>query len=301
MEIGITNDKQIDLVYENEDSIDQNLICSVCREPVLEPIIHIPCQNMFCKACMTKLSSCPLCRGVISKNHMVPVPRFVHNTLNELKVICPSCNGSCARNELSNHRSKCPVECPNGCNDLVAPENQMKHNGECAMIPVRCPAADVSCLWTDYRFELEAHKLTCPYFQIYPVLDSLFKKIQESNENLWMLQMENTHVNKENQSLNQENQQIKQTLQQVQQDCVQLVQKNQLLQQENHLVQKENQRHRKENQQLQRLHEKYNNLPQLGNVDNFWSTYISNNTKKKLKKSRSFPAVPSKQTSPLPV
>jgi len=196
MEIGITNDKQIDFVYENEDSIDQNLICSVCREPVLEPIIHIPCQNMFCKACMTKLSSCPLCRGVISKNHMAPVPRFVHNSLNELKVICPSCNGSCARNELSNHLSKCPVECPNGCNDLVAPDNQIKHNGECAMIPVRCPAADVSCPWNNFRFELEAHKLTCPYFQIYPVLDSLYKKVNETNEHLWILQLENTHFNK---------------------------------------------------------------------------------------------------------
>ncbi len=66
--------------YEYVSNIDNDLICSVCLNIFIEPIIHDNSENMFCK-------KCPLCRNNISeKNITYIVPHYISNKLNDVKI-----------------------------------------------------------------------------------------------------------------------------------------------------------------------------------------------------------------------
>lgn len=41
--------------------------CGVCHVPISKTIAIIPCGHIFCEGCMSKLNSCPSCRGPSNK------------------------------------------------------------------------------------------------------------------------------------------------------------------------------------------------------------------------------------------
>ena len=53
----------VDFEYEDEESIDGNLKCSICSDPLTDPMITL-CHHSFCRLCLTKWlnndkSTCP--------------------------------------------------------------------------------------------------------------------------------------------------------------------------------------------------------------------------------------------------
>src|SRR4051812_21156583 len=47
--------------YVALDGVDDELLCSVCTDPFVNPVVH-DCGNTFCRACVTQTTVCPLCR-----------------------------------------------------------------------------------------------------------------------------------------------------------------------------------------------------------------------------------------------
>ena len=47
--------------YVNEGKIDTHLLCLKCKLPLLEPVMHMKCENLFCKECLEQQEKCPDC------------------------------------------------------------------------------------------------------------------------------------------------------------------------------------------------------------------------------------------------
>src|SRR3989338_3640958 len=50
-----------DLNYTYIDEVDDECICSICSLPLVEPLLHTTCEQMFCSKCVENLNSCPKC------------------------------------------------------------------------------------------------------------------------------------------------------------------------------------------------------------------------------------------------
>jgi hypothetical protein len=134
-----------DYKYVSADTIDKNLICSICECPFIDPVIH-KCGNTFCRGCLvttkTPVLACPLCQETMALS-LDSAPKLILNILGSLMVYCPSCGGQYQRDNLSDHQLSCPVPCQHGCGVAVAPKDQAEHDGICTDIIVCCDAADV--------------------------------------------------------------------------------------------------------------------------------------------------------------
>src|SRR4051794_11898312 len=76
--------------YDYIDTIENDLICSICLNAFIQPVIHNECENMFCKKCVKNLDKCPLCRKqILAGNITYTIARFITNKLNDLEVYCP--------------------------------------------------------------------------------------------------------------------------------------------------------------------------------------------------------------------
>lgn len=89
--------------YVDEDNIDEDLLCPVCYEPFEDGVIHSlsQCRNCFCRACLTAVADCPLCRSPIAASDISPIPRIITNQINSLKVKCTICSTETTKYFLS--------------------------------------------------------------------------------------------------------------------------------------------------------------------------------------------------------
>ncbi len=74
----------MELKYIAQDSIDEDLICSICKKPFVEPVYHFDCGNTFCKKCIQTLQTCSFCNEELS--NIMPSPKTLLNQLDKLKV-----------------------------------------------------------------------------------------------------------------------------------------------------------------------------------------------------------------------
>ena len=79
----------------------------VCSRPFVEPVEHISCGKEFCRSCIEKVTSCPNCRGEVRGKTRAVTSKRLLNPLNELRVICPRCDGVFARGDLAVLIPKC--------------------------------------------------------------------------------------------------------------------------------------------------------------------------------------------------
>lgn len=97
-----------DMIYVNEDAIDEDLLCMICTSPLFYPIEHIPCGKPFCNTCFEKVQNCPNCRNQVLKHQIRPITlKFLLNPLNDLKVICGRCDKQFIRGEIEEHHLNC--------------------------------------------------------------------------------------------------------------------------------------------------------------------------------------------------
>ncbi len=152
--------------YMNEDEIDDELKCAICRQPFIEPVSSTLCHHTFCKeciiACINRERCCPVCRADSYHEHYQPIrSRVLLNQLNRLRVCCDACQaGNIQRGYFQDHIQNCP--------NWVIP----------------CTASDIRCEWRGMRNQLANHVRSCPFQRIRPIVDHLQGEIQSHTKQI---------------------------------------------------------------------------------------------------------------------
>ena len=177
----------------------EDLICSICLEPLWEPVQHNECGNSFCLSCLEEWSAshgaCPLCKlGVDtkSKGSVSRVANLVLAQLDRFRVKCSICGEAFERGRLLHHELHtcdsaclqgcalklplaqhaghfalaCPMTalpCRQGCGQRVRRSAMESHVETACAVPVACPDGCASQL---PRFEFAQHAVACPNVRV---------------------------------------------------------------------------------------------------------------------------------------
>jgi rubredoxin len=118
---GTTFTQNIDLnyTYVEPDTVDSELLCVVCHDPLVIPVYHSQCQISLCLSCAASMNyKCPIC-STGEKSDFLPVgARIIHNQLNRLKVMCNACGTVTNRGDFEEHTKKCESKCPESISEL---------------------------------------------------------------------------------------------------------------------------------------------------------------------------------------
>ncbi|WAR52010.1 hypothetical protein PtB15_1B449 [Puccinia triticina] len=105
-------------LYNFEDGYDyisepnENLVCPICRNPFIEPVMCESTDHIFCQSCLIKSlevsATCPIDRLPLSLSLIVPAPKIINKLVDELLVSCPlksklGCSFVCQRDLVLNH------------------------------------------------------------------------------------------------------------------------------------------------------------------------------------------------------
>ena len=168
--------------YIDFDSINCELICSICSKPFVVPV-STPCDHTFCQDCIQrwiekKNKPCPTCRQQIKSIDMcIPVNRPLRNMLDRLPIKCLSCEQTIAqRDQFNDHIRKV-----------------------CPKMNISCSAADIKCTWTGPREDLDKHLTTCQFEPVRSLLSPLISDNQRLNTEKQQL---TEQVNQQNIQLN---------------------------------------------------------------------------------------------------
>lgn len=137
---------------EYVDPVDQELICPICRDPLVRPFIT-KCDHTFCFACIYKAwvitPFCPTDRTPLHyPDDVVKAPKIISNQLGNLKVRCPHASDGCTeilhRSEVEDHVVKLcpyfPLPCPDANCNRKAPRREAEKGatGVCLHFSVPC-------------------------------------------------------------------------------------------------------------------------------------------------------------------
>ncbi|ORX82070.1 hypothetical protein BCR32DRAFT_292899 [Anaeromyces robustus] len=162
--------KTLNFGYVNP--VNVNLLCPICRLPLLNPIAT-SCGHTFCEECILSSleisNKCPYDRKDIKKEDFKKVDRLILNILNELEIYCPNkvngCPFICQRQYLYQHYHECEyefVDCPNKkCNKKVIKKDLEEHINECDFKEIECEF----CKEMYYRKDKMNHIKNCKEFE----------------------------------------------------------------------------------------------------------------------------------------
>ena len=148
--------------YENEESINRSLMCSICNQPFIQPVsTNCKKRHKFCRACiepwLERNQSCPTCRQRLQTEDLISITEdIVVDVLNELLVQCSACGRKGI--ERGNFPEHVKMSCP--------------------MVVVPCSANDINCPWTGHRSLHDDHRRECSYEALRPVLAAMIKENQ---------------------------------------------------------------------------------------------------------------------------
>ncbi|OQV15658.1 E3 ubiquitin-protein ligase NRDP1 [Hypsibius exemplaris] len=118
--------------FEDPDSVDRELICSICGGVFENPVELESCEHVFCSACIERWllesSKCPIDRkSVHSKSGNTPraAPRIFRTLLQRMRIRCT----------FHEH----------GCGELLALDNVDRHQGTCVHNPEGLVICDKGC------------------------------------------------------------------------------------------------------------------------------------------------------------
>lgn len=122
--------------------VDEELICTICRS-VLEDPLQVPtCEHAFCAACIHEWlrhqQICPVDRRDLTAHQLKQVPRILKNLLSKLTIKCENvgfgCDSVVRLDQLQSHLTQCehnpkrPVPCNQGCGLVVPFDELPQHN-----------------------------------------------------------------------------------------------------------------------------------------------------------------------------
>lgn len=109
---------------------DRNLMCPICRCPLVDPVVLFDCDHCFCRDCLSQTwteyhpggprGTCPTCRREAKLGPKTAVSKILTNILDELVVKCPKhedgCTAEIKRGQVQDHVNLycqyAMVECP---------------------------------------------------------------------------------------------------------------------------------------------------------------------------------------------
>ncbi|XP_030650196.1 ligand of Numb protein X 2b isoform X2 [Chanos chanos] len=114
-ECGQGHEGQESHLYEYQDEVDDELVCHICLQPLLQPM-DTPCGHTYCFQCLSSFlrdqDFCPVDRQRLQMQHCRASSLLVRNLLDKLTVLCPfhsECQQSMQRCELQPHlHNRCP-------------------------------------------------------------------------------------------------------------------------------------------------------------------------------------------------
>ncbi|PLW27494.1 hypothetical protein PCANC_09518 [Puccinia coronata f. sp. avenae] len=98
--------------YDYVSEPNENLMCPICRNPFLEPVMCESTDHIFCQSCLIKSlevsATCPIDRLPLSLSLIVPAPKMINKLVDELLVYCPyktklDCSFVCQRDLIHTH------------------------------------------------------------------------------------------------------------------------------------------------------------------------------------------------------
>ncbi|CAF3455689.1 unnamed protein product [Rotaria socialis] len=156
--------------YMDKASIDKDLFCDYCNNPLTDPI-STPCNHTFCRGCIESefKKSGGTCAKAECKNKsmtmndLIPVTeRIVLNMLDRLPVKCTVCGTmNIQRGSFEQHAAKF-----------------------CSKLTVNCPAADLECPWSGSNDQLQQHISICAFEQMRPMVADIIKNKHQLKEQI---------------------------------------------------------------------------------------------------------------------
>lgn len=126
-ECGQCHESQDSHIYEYQDEVDDELVCHICLQPLLQPV-DTPCGHTYCLQCLSSFlheqDFCPVDRQRVALQQCRSASLLVRNLLDKLTVLCPfhnECQQSMQRCELQPHlhnRSVYEVHCAPYCKNI---------------------------------------------------------------------------------------------------------------------------------------------------------------------------------------
>lgn len=158
--------------YMNKESIDDCLLCALCKHPLLNPVSTdcIPESHTCCRNCIENWiktdPSCPICHEKLHIKDLTDIntTNFLR-MLNKLLVKCLICNQT----------------------DLKRSDFSTHYNENCPKVEVKCPSAYINCSWLGPRDKLEKHLKTCTINLIKPLFDEIllnYHQMQQRQEKI---------------------------------------------------------------------------------------------------------------------
>ncbi|PLW06211.1 hypothetical protein PCASD_11068 [Puccinia coronata f. sp. avenae] len=105
---------QCGYMYRDEQSISKSLLCPICSEPWIQPVVAAGCGHMFCEKCIhtwiRHIPSCPIDRSSLPSNQLTQPPQILKELVDELVVICSlGCGWTGRRDSWKRHlETQCP-------------------------------------------------------------------------------------------------------------------------------------------------------------------------------------------------
>ncbi|XP_051514133.1 ligand of Numb protein X 2-like [Myxocyprinus asiaticus] len=115
-ECGQCHEGQDSHLYEYQDEVDDELVCHICLQPLLQPM-DTPCGHTYCYQCLSNFlhdqNFCPVDRQRLQLQLCRSSSLLVRNLLDKLFVLCPfrsECQQNMQRCELQPHlHNRCPA------------------------------------------------------------------------------------------------------------------------------------------------------------------------------------------------
>ena len=149
-----------------EGQVREDLFCSICQGVLRNPRTCRNKEHPFCLSCISQhlrnSHRCPECRERLTPETLKDPPRFLKNTLSELKIKCDyterGCPGYVQLGNLQSHVERCgfaPVACGNeGCEMMVNKKDKVIHERELCLFRMN------SQVWKAIKASQDEIKLT---------------------------------------------------------------------------------------------------------------------------------------------
>ena len=172
--------------YENEESINEHLICSICQRPFDNPCSG-SCDHTYCRQCIQQWiengnASCPICRKVVSTRNLKRVEGRIQNMLGRLRVRCIACGQTCLkRSDFDNHIQEV-----------------------CPRTIISCPSENNNCLWRGQRDQIILHLIDCRFLPMRLIITQILTENEQLSEQVNLLTNQTTEQKNNNRQLREQ-------------------------------------------------------------------------------------------------
>ncbi|KAG0148745.1 hypothetical protein CROQUDRAFT_654595 [Cronartium quercuum f. sp. fusiforme G11] len=99
---------QCGFMYRDESQISKSLLCPICSEPWIEPLVASFCGHLFCSKCIhtwiKHIPTCPVDRSPLTPSRLTQPPKILNQLVEELFVVCSlGCGWEGRRDEWKDH------------------------------------------------------------------------------------------------------------------------------------------------------------------------------------------------------